>query len=324
MTRLAALFFAWPALGLTLLLIATPQMPPARADGACGNVRFAGAPGMSLRDAYNPFAPTDLTEMGAFTLINASGEPCHLFMVFTAPDGARTLTAGNDSLSYALESAAGALLLNPPSVTDPEAARHIRLTLLPDSAMGISLRVRVPGQQMASPGAYQDNTALLRLYTAPDDGFGELIAERAFPIAVEVAAVCSMSAPQPGRLDFSSDIGADARPAGQWRHVLLPDASCNTAARLKLEASALASASSHVASGFDAFIDIEAQATFASVSAALLTAGPDQRIEAYSTSSSSQDSPSSSIDVKIRLRPARPLTAGAYGSVLTIALEPSP
>ena len=164
----------------------------------------------------------------------------------------------------------------------------------------------------------------LRVYADDDAPPAAPRLERGFSLSAPVAAVCALAAPQPGTLDFSDDIGPDARPEGIARIVHMPEAACNTAARLRLAAPALTHEDAGSLSGIDTFIDFEAQATFRTIGANLATNGPDTPATALSGGAMPQDGASGDINLHVRLRPARPFAAGAYSSILTIALEPSP
>lgn len=297
-------------------------LPAADAAGqACEDVTISGTPRLTILDGYSPFATEDLTEVTTITIANTGDETCPLAAVFTANDGGRLRNAG-ETLGYGLETLDGAALLNPPSLADPRAGQHFPVTLAGGQAASLSVRARVPPQQMAPPGTYEDGTALLRLYHMPSQGFPSLLSETPFPVAAEVAAVCRLAPPQPATLDFTEDIGTDVRPKGEWRGVQFPETACNTSARLKLEGRALTAEDGTAPAGFDASIDIEAFAKFQSVTATLLTDGADEPVTAQSLQTA-QDGTAAPLDLHVRLRPGKPLAPGAYQSVLTITLEPA-
>ncbi|RIA56339.1 hypothetical protein [Dichotomicrobium thermohalophilum] len=312
----------WPGKSLALAMAATALLPAAgAAQDACDGVAISGAPRISVSDPYNPFAPTDLTEVTTVTIANTGDAPCPLAVVFTATDGGRLRNAGK-TLAYALETLDGTTLLNPPSLADPEAGQHLDLTLASTQAASLSIRARLPAQQTAPPGSYVDSTATIRLYYMPAQGFPDLLSETPLPVAAEVAAVCRLTPPQQATLDFTEDIGADVRPQGEQRGTRLPEAACNTGARLKLEGKALTREGGTAPPGFDDFIDMEAHATFQSVTAMLLTEGADQPVLAESPQTT-PDGTVSPVELQVRLRAGQPLAAGSYQSVLTIAVEPS-
>jgi len=300
---------------------ATLWAPGAAAQPTCEEVRVQGAPHLTVSDTYSPFAPADLTELVSLTIVNTGDEPCALALAFTAPNGGRLRNAGQ-ILSYTLETAGGAPLLNPPNLPDPEAGNHVTMTLGAGQASSIGVRTRIFAGQMAAPGSYTDNAAELHLYHMPDDGFSARVRTTAFPVTVEVAAVCRLTPPRPAALDLTEDIDPDARPQGAWHNVRLRDAACNTASRLKLTAPALTRDGGTAPAGFDDFIDFEAVARFQSVMATLLTDGADAPAQAHSPQAG-PDGASNSVAVQIRLRPGQPLAPGAYESTLTISLEPS-
>jgi hypothetical protein len=307
---------------LVIAVIWAALLPATDAAGhACEDVTISGTPRLTILDAYSPFSPADLTGVTTVTIANTGDETCPLAAVFTAENGGRLRNAG-ETLGYGLETLDGAALLNPPSLTDPEAGQHFPVTLAGGQAASMSVRARVPPQQISPPGTYEDRTALLRLYHMPSHGFPSLLSETPFPVAAEVAAVCRIAPPQPATLDFTEDIGTDASPKGEWRGVQFPETACNTSARLQLEGRALAREGGTAPTGFDAFIDIEAFASFQSVTATLLTDGADEPITAQSLPTA-QDGTAAPLDLQVRLRRGKPLAAGTYQSVLTITLEPS-
>jgi hypothetical protein len=292
----------------------------ALAEETCEDITVSGAAQMTIPDAYSPFAPADLTGTTVVTLANTADAPCPLAVAVTAQSGG-LLRGRGETLEYALETPEGQPLINPPSLVDPTAGHHVALTLPGGQAASLTIRARIPAGQTAPPGVYTDNAAALRVYHDAPQGFAELLSRTRFPVTGRVAAVCRLAAPQPATLDFSGDIGPDARPHSGWHSVRLPEAACNTGARLKLRGRALAR-DGEAAAGFDDFIDLEARAQFRSVMATLLTAGADHSEEAAS-GRSPDDGAMDPVDVMIRLRPGRPLAAGAYQSTLTIALEPA-
>lgn len=291
------------------------------ADEGCEDVRVIGGPSLNIAEPYDPFAPTDLTEINTVSIANMGEETCALAVAFVAPNGGQLRNA-SDSLGYSLETLDGAALLNPPSLADPDTGNHIDLALAGGQTAGISVRVRVTAQQMAAPGAYEDRAAGLRLFRTSGHGLPVELGQTPVPVGIEVAAVCRLTPPQPGTLDLSDDIGADARPAGGWYAVQLPEAACNTGARLEMSAGALARPESEGAAGLDDFIDFEALADFRGTRTVLLTNGADPPTEAYSTLVA-QDGAPSPIRLHLRLRPSGPLAPGDYRSELIIALEPS-
>jgi hypothetical protein len=309
-----------PVLGALCVLIAVLIPSMAIAEGACEDVAISGTPRLSIADTYSPFAAADLTALTTVTIQNAGDDACPLAAVFAAADNGQLRNAG-ETLSYTLETPDGAALLNGPGIADPEAGHHIDLTLSGGQAASLSVRARVPAQQMAPPGGYADNTAVIRLYRMPADGFPALLTERPFPVSTEVAAVCRLSPPQPATLDFTSDIGPDARPQGRPRSALMPEAACNTGARLKLSGRALAR-DGEVPAGFDDVIDFVARARLRSVAATLVTRGTEE--VAAQSARAGTNGTAEPVKLDVQLRPGRPLAAGRYQTVLTIALEPSP
>jgi hypothetical protein len=309
-----------PVLGPLCAFVAVLIPSTAIAEGACEDVAISGTPRLSIADAYSPFAATDLTALTTVTIQNAGDDACPLDVVFAAADNGQLRNAG-ETLSYTLETSDGAALLNRPGIADPEAGHHIDLPLPGGQAASLSVRARVPAQQMAPPGGYADDTAVIRLYHMPADGFPTLLTERPFPVSAEVAAVCRLSPPQPPTLDFTSDIGPDARPQGRPRSAQMPEAACNTGARLKLSGAALAR-DGEVPAGFDDVIDFKARARFRSVAATLVTRGGEE--VAAQSARAGTNGTAEPVKLDVQLRPGRPLAAGRYQSVLTIALEPSP
>ncbi len=309
-----------PVVGALCALIAVVVHSAAIAEGACEHVTISGTPRLSIADAYSPFAAADLTALTTVAIQNAGDDACRLAAVFAAANTGRMRNAG-ETLSYTLETSDGAALLNGPGVADPEAGRHIDLTLPGGQTASLSVRARAPAQQMVPPGGYADNTAVIRLYHMRGDGFPALLTERPFPVSAEVAGVCRLSAPQPATLDFTSDIGPDARPKGEPRRVLMPEAACNTAARLKLSGRALTRDGDNPAA-FDNLIDFDARATFRSITATLVTRGAEE-VAAKSEQTGIEET-AEPVQLEVQLRAGRPLAAGRYRSALTITLEPSP
>jgi len=295
----------------------------ASADGPCAHIAINGAPQLALDDLYEPFAATNRRQTTALQIINEGDAPCALALVFVSPsEGA--LQSGSHTLTYGIETADGAPLLNGPNVIDPLAANHIGTTLSGGETAAIPVRMRVHAGQKVRPGAYADPSLTLRLYAITEDGPSRVLDEKDVPVSAQVAPVCIMSAPQPDTLDFSSDIAFSGRPRGQWRSLQLPQAACNTSAKLKLTGAALAITGHEIPSGFDGFIDLEAQAVFESGAATLVTDGADSPEQASSSNIRLKPGEPHPINVQLRLRAGRPLAAGDYESVLTIALEPSP
>jgi len=293
---------------------------PATAHEACDDAKISGPARLTITERYSPFAETDLTSVGTITIVNLSDAACPLAVVFAADDGGKLRRAG-EAIDYALETLGGATLLNPLGAGDPQTGAHLDLTLAGQEAASLSLRARVRARQMASPGRYTDSTAVVRLYYVPQTGFPELLREKSFPVSADIPAVCQLSPPQPATLDFTADIGADARPLGAWHNTQMPYAACNTGARVRLSANAL-QRGGEAPVGFDKFIDFEARAVFRSATATLLTQGAAARSaqSAHTHGDGSEDE----VRVQVRLIPRRPLSAGRYQSVLTITLEPSP
>lgn len=305
------------------LALITLALAPAHALASCEDLAVSGPTSLSLSDPYNPFAQSDLSQTYTITILNEAEAPCDALIVLTTSDGGK-LRGGTDRITYLLETLGGAPLLNPPSVMDPASANALPLSLGALEAASFSVRARVPAEQMAQPGQYANPTLALRVYARGDAPPAAPKLEQAFSLAARVAAVCTLGAPQPNTLDFSDDIGPDARPEGTARIVHMPEAACNTAARLRLAAPAMAHEVAGSLSGFDTFIDFEADATFGAIAASLTTNGPDAATTVLSGGMTAQDGTSGDISLRVRLRPARPLAAGTYRSVLTIALEPSP
>ena len=293
----------------------------AGAQQTCDEVRVSGAPRFHVTDTYNTFAPTDLTELTSMTIVNAGDEPCPLAIALTAPNDGELRSSG-ETLSYTLETPSGAPLLNPPNLADPQAGHHLSLMLGAGQSGSVNLRARIPAGQSSAPGTYTDNAIRVQLYHTPDGGFASRLSETSFPVSVDVARVCQLAPPQPSELDFTSDIGSDARPKGGWRQIRLPGAACNTGSRMKLRASALSRETHGTAPGLDGVIDLEAIARLRSVTVMLLTNGAQQPVEAISPQIE-HDGIQKPVDVQIRLRAGQPLAPGSYESVLTITLEPA-
>jgi len=131
-----------------------------------------------------------------------------------------------------------------------------------------------------------------------------------------------MSAPEPDAINFSDDIGGDGRPEGAARAVELSEAACNTAARLKLSGAPLAHQAGSELSGFDSFINFEAQANFGFVSTVLTTVQAMQTEETVSAPTTG--TATAPVEVTVRLLAGRVLAAGNYSGLLTITLEPLP
>jgi len=285
-------------------------------------VTISGSPGITVHDSYSPFLKTDLVESTIVTISNQSETRCDLVVVFTGGDGYGIMHAGAESVRYVLETPNGAPLLNPPSLIDPLSGEHIELTLGPGEVGHLTVRARIGAEQMAAPGNYTDQTPAVRVYHSAPNGSFALLAETSFPISVRVAAVCVMEPPQPATIDFSDDIGADGRPRGIARMIRLPGAACNTTSRLKLSGSPLTHNTGANLAGFDSFINMEAQATFGSVDAWLVTTQAKDKQEA--TSAPTPGAVSTPVDVTIRLMAGRTLASGDYSGALSITLEPSP
>ena len=314
----------WLVLG-AILCLGNPAAP-AWANEPCqagAGVVITGAPALAFHEAYNPFAATGIAETISITVANYSPATCDLSLIVTAENGEGTLHHGGGSLTYAVETSDGTPLLRPNSTTNPQAGAHIPFSLAPGQSAAITLHGRVLAQQTATPGSYADNAARLRVYRRPENGdFGALLAEKGFPVSADVAGVCIMSAPEPASIDFSDDIGSDGRPAGAARTIQLPEAACNTGARVKLSGAPLVHQAGAELTGFDSFIGFEAEANFGSVSALLATTQAGQTNDAASPATPA--AASGPVDVTIRLLAGRPLAAGSYSSVVTIMLEPSP
>ncbi len=296
---------------------------PAIADEACDDAKISGPARLAITEHYSPFAASDLTSVGTITITNLSDAACPLAVVFAADDGGQLRRAG-EAVNYALETLGGATLLNPLGAGDPQTGPHLDLTLAGQETASLNLRARVHARQMASPGQYTDSTAVVRLYHHPQSGFPELLRERSFPVSADIPAVCELSPPQPATLDFTPDIGPDARPLGAWHNTQMPYAACNTGARMRLSATALMhdGHDGEAREGFDNFIDLEARAAFRSATTMLLTQGVTPR--SVQSARTHGDGGEDEVRVQVRLIPRRPLSAGRYQSVLSITLEPSP
>ncbi len=312
-----------PALVCALL---TTVPLPALGEEPCeavAGINIAGTPALTFHDPYSPFEQTGLSEVISVTLTNGSPAACDLTIIFTTDDDSGRLRSGGETLTYALETLAGAPLLRPASTIDPQAGAHISLTLPPGQGTTISLRGRVAPAQVVAPGLYTDGSTRIRVYRSPQDGdFGALLTESSFPVSANVAGVCTMSAPEPDSINFSDDIGADGRPFGAARALQLSEAACNTAAELSLSGAPLAHQAGSQFAGFDSFINFEAQASFGSVSTVLTTAQAGQTEETVSVPATGMGS--APVDVSVRLLAGRALAAGIYSGVLTITLEPLP
>lgn len=315
---------SWLAALVCTLLTIAPS--PALGDEPCktgAGISIAGTPALTFHDAYSPFEQTGLSEVISVTLTNGSPATCELIIIFTTDDGNGRLRSGGETLTYALETLAGAPLLRPASTIDPQVGAHIPLTLSPGQGATLSLRGRIAPQQLVAPRLYTESSARIRVFRRPRDGdFGALLSVSSFPVSASVAGVCSMSAPEPGNINFSDDIGADGRPEGAARAVELSEAACNTAARLKLSGAPLAHQADLELSGFDSFINFEAQASFGSVSAVLTTVQSGQTEQTVSAPTTG--TASAPVDVAVRLLARRALAAGNYSGVLRITLEPLP
>jgi len=314
--------YAWGGLVLLWAILTGGVAAAAQTCEDSGAVRIAGSPGLALHDEYNPFAGSDLTESHSIIVENQTTETCDLAVVFTTPQGTGTLQGGGESLNYAMETLSGAALLRPASVVDPTAGPHIALTLAAGESAALSLRVRVPAQQMAPPGHYADDTAAISVYATPPGGsFGPFLHQRGFPVSLSVGAVCQMSAPSVPALNFSGDVGADLTPQGAPRSLRIDSASCNTGARLSLSGKALTRDGAALP-GYDSFVNFEARATLGSAAALMITSRDGTSDETVPAVVADADVPRA-IDVQVRLLARRALAAGAYNGVLTIKLEPS-
>jgi len=314
---------------LTILLaplLLTLASPAAQANNTCedgAGVRVVGTPALAFHDPYNPFASSDLSATIPLSLANHSPMTCELAIIFVSPDGNGELVDGGETLSYTLETTGGTPLLRHAGTAVPEAGAHMSLTLAPGDTGTISVRARVPARQLKSPGTYLDSTMQMRVYQlGQSGGFNTMLHQSAITVSLDVAAVCKIAPPTPATVDFSGDIGVDGRPRGNAQAAQLHEAACNTSGRMKLSGTPLRHEAGLNLTGFDDFLNFEAEAQFGAVVATLITSSADPPDE--STSALTSGLTNAPIDINLRLQPGRPLVAGHYSGILSITLEPLP
>ena len=202
------------ALGLAVLMLALA--PPVRAGIAppCQG-RIGPQTGIDGRTAYDPFAPTDLTDSYRLLVVNTGGGPC-AFAVVMRTASPRPVLGG--ALAYDIVSPAGtSLLAGAPGQNAPA----LRLTApLPAFGEGrLDFAITLARGQPAAPGTYRDSAAL-ELYALDESGrLGAAPLQRAtLAIAYTVPRVLSVNIKG---AELATTLGFGVLESGQQRSVAI-------------------------------------------------------------------------------------------------------
>jgi hypothetical protein len=304
-------------LGMTLVVIACGAIP---AFAQC--TPTVTTTGVTL-PAYSPFA-VPVNQVATVTARNTGTTLCALQLSFLSPAvPASMIGPAAPTLTYTIESATGAQTLVSTAVS-PSVANRIAVSVPP--AVGgiagqtvVSVRVRAGASQVVPQGSYVDTRVIAQVFTTRANGTLRLRSSATFRVAANVLGVCQLAAPSVASMNFSADI-VRGRPqsAVQTSNLL---ATCTARTRVRLSAGALTrSAPVTAVAGFDTLINMRATADFAGASALHQTTGA----AVTSTTSAAQSSGTSgTVAVRVTLVDGQTVQAGSYGTVLTIAIDPS-
>jgi hypothetical protein len=210
------------------------------------------------------------------------------------------------------------------TAASPAAANRIAVSV-PAAVGGIagqtvvSVRVRAGAGQVVPAGGYVDTRVTTQIFTTRANGTLRLRSSATFRVAATVLGVCQLAAPSVANMNFTADI-VRGQPQGAVQTANLV-ATCTARTRVRLSANALTrTVATPSVAGFDNVINLRATANLGGASVVHQTTGA----VATSTTSALQSSGTSgTVGVSVNLINGQTVQDGSYGTVLTIAIDPS-
>ncbi|MCB1515158.1 MAG: hypothetical protein KDJ18_10225 [Hyphomicrobiaceae bacterium] len=307
--------FCWVIAGLIALV------PAASAQTNCtsfSNVTLASATTITATPAYQPFSGSTLTFSFNLTVQNANNAPCSIAVILARPTAPLVMNSGGFTLNYALD-------FNGNNVVNIGTPSTGYFLTAPGNGSGTFATYNMTiaaNQTAAAAGNYADNQVVLYLYGFRA-GDWRLVRTYTLTLGASINTTCTMSAPSPATLNFTSAISQGIPNPGVVLSSSLPGVNCTAPARVTLSGSAMQHTPSVAAvSGFDNFINWQATATLGSATATLATNSQS------SVTSSGYNVPSGTtvggtVGVDVNLIAGQRLQSGTYSGVVTVTVDPT-
>lgn len=293
----------------------------ALAQSSCSNINnasLASSTTITATPAYQPFSGTALTYSFNLTVQNSNNSSCSIALIFVRPTAPLVMTNGGFTLNYNLDFN-GTNIVN---IGSPSSGYYLTAPGNGTGTFNTYNLTIAANQTSAAAGSYTDNQVIIYLY-AYRTGSWRFVRTYAMSLGATVNQTCTMSAPSPATLNFTSAISLGIPNPGVVLSSSLPGVNCTSPSRITLSGSAMQRTPAVApVGGFDNFIDWQATATLGSATATLATNS------ASTVTSSGYNVPSGTtvggtVDVDINLIAGQRLQSGNYTGVVTVTVDPT-
>jgi hypothetical protein len=280
------------------------------------NLSVIGPFTVTATPAYDPFGGTDLTFNFTLTVQNNTGRTCGMALILQRSSAPVVMTNTPITLSYGVEFGGTNAVAIAPALFGWFA------NVAPGGTFTYTYTMRIPASQTSSAaGAYTDTQITLFLY-AFQNGW-HFVRTHAMTFNATINKTCTMSAPSPASLNFTSAISQGVPNPGVVLSSTFTNVNCTFPAKVRLDGTAMQRTPAIGAiSGLDNFINWQAQAIFGSANVTLNTSSA-------STATSAGDNVASgttvagSFSVNVNLLAGQPLQEGTYTGNVAVTVDPT-
>jgi hypothetical protein len=252
------------------------------------------------------------------TVQNGNASNCSIAVVFVRPTAPIVMTNGGFTLTYGVDFN-GTNVMN---IGAPSSGYYVTVAG-GGSVTFNTYRMTISGSQTsAAAGSYSDTAVLLYLY-AYRAGAWRFVRTYAMTFNATINKTCTMSAPSPATLNFTSAINNGVPNPAVVMTSTFTNINCTFPSRITLAGNAMQRVPAVGAiAGFDNFIDWQASATLGSATAVLAT-NAASTVTSTSTNVGSGTTVNGSFGVNVNLLAGQRLRSGTYSSVLTVTVDPT-
>ena len=308
-------------LALPVAAIAGFGLAPAIAQTNCANTALAtlsSGTTVTASAVYDPFGGTAVNTNMTVTVRNTNNSNCSIAVVFVRTTSPIVMSNGAFSLTYGLDfNGANAMNIGTPS------SGWFTTVGANTTANFNTFRMTIAANQTAAAaGSYSDSQVSLYLY-ARSGGTWQLVRTYPFTFNATINKRCTMAAPSPATLNFTSAITSGRPNAGVILSSLLGSINCTFPSRITLAGSAMQRTPTiGTVAGFDNFINWRATATFGSANVTLDTSSLS------TVTSSAYNVPSGttingSFNANVNMITGQSLRSGTYTGTLTVTVDPN-
>ena len=313
--------------GIIALCLLTGATLACQTSGANRVVISAGT-SVAVTPAYSAQNSGDQLHAFSVTIQNPhNSKSCSFALSFTRAALPATMANGASTLSYSVESAAGATLLQTTGYvfgSSPPNTNRLAGFVAANSSVTLNVRIRIPaGQTGAAAGSYADSTVTIGIYEISGGTPVGTVDTQPFTVTANVVTACTLPAPDAATLNFTPSITNGVPSSSYVLRSTFTGVSCTQPARIRLTGGALQpSVATPAASGFDNFIDWQATGVFSAATAALDTRSAVSATSAGFNVSSGAVS-GATITVDVNLVAGNPVIAGTYSAILIVSIDPN-